>query len=230
MTYSEVMRALEEMGTAQNRKVYARRGVGANMFGVSYANLRKLERMINTDHALARRLWASGNHDARVLATMVADPAATDARTLEAWAGTLDSYVLADAFTGLVARTPHADKKVERWTKSKQEFVGQVGWSLIAHRALSDMEVGDAYLEDHVDRIEAEIHRSQNRVRHAMNQALIAIGVRNARLERKALAAAKRIGKVDVDHGETGCRTPDASAYIAKTKDHRAKRKGKARA
>jgi len=39
------------------------------------------------------------------------------------------------------------------------------------------------------------------------------------------LAAAKRIGKVEVDHGETGCKTPDAAAYIRKVLDHRRKKK-----
>jgi hypothetical protein len=54
-----------------------------------------------------------------------------------------------------------------------------------------------------------------------MNMALIAIGVRSAGLRKLALAAAKRIGKVEVDHGDTSCKTPDAAAYIAKTVDHR---------
>jgi hypothetical protein len=31
----------------------------------------------------------------------------------------------------------------------------------------------------------------------------------------EALAAIRRIDKVDVDQGETGCRTPDVSVYIA---------------
>ena len=49
-----------------------------------------------------------------------------------------------------------------------------------------------------------------------MNSAPIAIGIRNAELERKALASAKRIGKVAVDHGETNCKTPHAADYIRK--------------
>ena len=40
-----------------------------------------------------------------------------------------------------------------------------------------------------------------------------------------ATAAAKRIGKVDVDHGETGCKTPDAAPYIAKAAAHRKKKR-----
>jgi hypothetical protein len=62
-----------------------------------------------------------------------------------------------------------------------------------------------------------------------MNNALINIGVRSSALQKKAIAAAKRIGKVEVDHGETGCKTPDAVAYIKKTVAHRKKKANKAR-
>ncbi|HEX7343423.1 MAG TPA: DNA alkylation repair protein, partial [bacterium] len=74
--------------------------------------------------------------------------------------------------------------------------------------------------------IEREIHRSKNRVREAMNGALIAIGMRNEKLQKQAIAAARRIGKVVVDHGETGCKTPDAEAYILKAAA-RSKKKSK---
>ena len=49
-----------------------------------------------------------------------------------------------------------------------------------------------------------------------MNGALISIGVFKPGLRKKAIAAANRIGKVDVDHGETSCKTPDAIPYIEK--------------
>ena len=75
---SAVMADLEAAGTAQNRKVYARHGAAEPMFGVSYAELGRIAKRIKTDHALARQLWDSGNHDARVLALRVADPAALD--------------------------------------------------------------------------------------------------------------------------------------------------------
>ena len=50
-----------------------------------------------------------------------------------------------------------------------------------------------------------------------MNGALIAIGVRSPGLEQQALKVAAVIGKVEVDHGDTSCETPDAAAYIART-------------
>lgn len=82
-------------------------------------------------------------------------------------------------------------------------------------------EVTDDYYIACLAEIESDIHGSPNRVRHAMNQALICIGVRNNALRKKALAVAKRIGKVEVDHGETGCKTPDAASYIDNTLAHR---------
>lgn len=49
-------------------------------------------------------------------------------------------------------------------------------------------------------------------------QRRIAIGTRSETLEAKALAAAARIGKVIVDHGQTNCKTPDAVSYIKKAR------------
>ena len=57
-----------------------------------------------------------------------------------------------------------------------------------------------------------------------MNSALIAIGIRNEDLERKAIEIAREIGKVHVDHGATSCKTPDAESYI-KARERAAKRK-----
>ena len=74
MTYLEVMKELKALGTAQNRKVYKRHGAGENLYGVSFADLDKLQKKIKIDHELAEKLWASGNTDAQSLATMIIDP------------------------------------------------------------------------------------------------------------------------------------------------------------
>lgn len=217
MTKTEAMRQLKAFGTAQNRKVYARHGVGEKMFGVSYADLGKLKRKVRQDHQLALQLWGTGNHDARVFATMIADPDEVDNALLEAWVKDLDNYVVSDAFAGMASRTKYARKNLEKWSNAKAEWVGRTGWLLLAHLARTDQEFTDAYLENYLAIIREGIHNRKNRVRDAMNSALIAIAMRNDKLQKKALAAAKVIGKVEVDHGETGCKTPDAVTYIAKT-------------
>ena len=217
MDCQAVMQELESLGTAQNRKIYQRHGVGDNLFGVSYANQNKLVKSIKRNHGLAQELWATGNHDARVLAAMIADPSQADVPLLDSWVNDLDNYVLTDTFSGFVGKTPLAFDKSEQWTRSETEWAGRAGWHLVAHLALKDPDLPDAYFAAHLATVEREIHIRKNRVRDAMNNALIAIGIRNDALEEQALAAAARIGKVEVDHGETGCKTPDAAPYIRRT-------------
>ena len=57
-----------------------------------------------------------------------------------------------------------------------------------------------------------------------MNGALISIGGCLPDLTDRALATARVIGPIDVDHGQTGCRTPDATAFIPRMAAHRARR------
>ncbi len=60
-----------------------------------------------------------------------------------------------------------------------------------------------------------------------MNTALICIGTYVDGMKAEAINTARRIGKVDVDHGETSCKTPEAVAYIKKAYAHRVKKKKK---
>jgi 3-methyladenine DNA glycosylase AlkD len=229
MTIQQAVEELQKLGTEQNRKVYRRHGVGEKLYGVSFANLKKLKKEIKTDHELARRLWATGNHDARILATMVADPAEATAALLDSWKGGLDNYIVSDAFAKFVAATPLARKSAERWTESKKEWIGRAGWMLLTHLALHDTSLPAGYFEPYLKAIESRIHASPNRARDAMNSALIAIAVRSPKLEREGLAAARRIGPVEVDHGETDCETHDAESYILKVRRRR-EREGPTRA
>lgn len=218
MTEQEVLQELQALGTEQNRKIYRRHGVGDNVYGVSFANLGKLQKRIKKDHVLAQQLWTTGNYEARTLATMIADPGQIDEALLETWVRDLSNYAIADAFAGLAAKTRFIRPCMERWIESDDEWIARAGWHLLAHLAMQDDSLPDTFFAPYLAQIERTIHTRKNRVREAMNNTLIAIGVRNDALEAQALAVAAVIGKVIVDHGETNCKTPDATAYIHKTR------------
>jgi 3-methyladenine DNA glycosylase AlkD len=209
------MNELEALGTAQNRKVYPRHGAREPIFGVSYANIGRLAKRIGRDQALAERLWATGNHDARVLATRIAAPEALTPRLANAWVRDCDNYVLVEALAGLVAASSIAYDRAEAWRGRRAEWVCSAGWAVTAHLATSPDEVLSAKECDRLLRqIAAGIDGSPNRVRHEMNAALIAIGSRGGHVERLARRSARRIGTVEVDHGQTGCKTPAALPYL----------------
>jgi len=223
MTYKDLMQELKSFGTEQTRKTLKRHGVQDELYGVSYAHFGALKKKIKVDHELAQQLWKSGVHDARILATMIADPA-QGSPVVDDWAKDVSSYVITDALATFAAQNSPDPKKIEKWMKSKDEWIGCFGWSLFARLARTDGPFSDEALEQYLDTIERDIHQAKNRVRHSMNSAVISIGVRNEKLQKKALAAAARIGKVEVDHGDTDCKTPDAAAYIRKTVARAAKK------
>ncbi len=227
MNVDEVMQQLKTWGSEQTRKTYRRHGVRDEMFGVSYANLYALRRKIKIDHGLAKALWASGNHDAKVLATMITDPAKLTSGELDSWTKDLNDSAITNAFALMAIHSPVAQKKFEKWCDSTSELLGQAGWTMLAI-ATENAEFPDAYFEPYLETIERDIHRRKNRVRYAMNNALIAIGKRSDKLQKKALAVAKKIGKVEVDHGDTSCKTPDAAAYILKATAYRKQKAAKA--
>ena len=221
MTEKEILEELEPLGTAQNRKIYKRHGADDTVFGVSFANLRKMHKRIKVDHGLALKLWVTGQLEARLLAAMISDPKLTDETLLEAWANDLNSGMETGEFVDLVSKTSFARTKMEQWSNSEGEWIGRAGWQLLAHLAMKDEGLSDDYFENYLQIIEQDIHSRKNMVRDAMNSALIAIGIRNSNLEKQALAVAANIGKVNVDHGETNCKTPDAAEYIRKTLNRR---------
>jgi hypothetical protein len=103
------------------------------------------------------------------------------------------------------------------WMKAADEQSREMGYSVFAFRLKGDPDsISDRDAEKVLATVEKDIHRSPNWVRYAMNNAVIAIGVFKPALRQQTLAAAKRIGKVDVDHGDTHCKTPDAVGYIEK--------------
>jgi 3-methyladenine DNA glycosylase AlkD len=217
MNLQEVMLEMETMGSEQYRKTFRRHGAKDPMFGVSAANLKLLTKKIKKDHELAKKLWATGNYDARILATMIADPAQATEALLDEWAASLDAHVLSDYLAGYASKTAFAQAKAVQWSRSDEELIGRAGWHLLSNMAREDQVLPDSYFEPFLSEIESGIHSSKNRKREAMNGAIIALGVRSMGLQEKALLTAKNVGKVELDHGDTDCKTPDATQYILKT-------------
>jgi 3-methyladenine DNA glycosylase AlkD len=216
MTTDEALAALESLGTEQNRKTYGRHGVCGPMYGVSYANLNALKKKVKVDHELACGLWESGVHDARIFALMVADPKKAEAKQIVEWSKALDNSVITDALACFAGKTPHARPLMEKWTRSDEEYLGAAGWHILSTIAMDAADLGDEYFEPYLVTVERDVHASKNRTRHSMMGALIAIGGRSEPLRDKAIAAARRIGHVEVDYGDTNCKTPEPEPYIAK--------------
>jgi 3-methyladenine DNA glycosylase AlkD len=217
MLATELLTKLKKLGKRKTAEIYKRHGATGEVWGVSFGDLTALKKQIKINHSLAQSLWQSRALDAQTLALMIADPAALTPAEADQWLAESRADVLLGYLAQLVANTSFAREKLEAWTKSEEEFPRTTGYTLLA-AMLGAEQVSDADARRHLNTIEATIRESANRARYAMNNALIAIGIHKPALEKDAIAAARRIGKVEVDHGETSCKTPDAEAYIKKAK------------
>jgi hypothetical protein len=146
----------------------------------------------------------------------IADPLVITPSDLDRWA-LENSMGMCLLYVGSLAQeSPHGAAKAREWLASSDDRLRAAGWTLIGVLANRDAQSPDDTFARHLAQIEQSIHTAANRVKQAMNGALIAIGGRSAALRKAATAAAKRIGRVEVDHGDTACQTPDAVPYIAK--------------
>jgi 3-methyladenine DNA glycosylase AlkD len=216
MTLEEVMRRLEQAGSGQTRKTFTRHGASGPMFGVLFGDLFTMMKKIDVDHALARELWATGNVDARNLAMKIADPQEITPRELDRWAIENPMRMCGLYIATLAAESPHGSSKLREWLSSSDERLQAAGWTLLGRLADLDESFPESELLRRVAEIEQRIHSAPNEVRNDMNRALIAIGGHNPAMREAVIAAAKRIGTVAVDNGDTSCKTPDVVATVEK--------------
>ncbi len=222
--FDEVMAALDAAGCHQTSRTYLRHGAREPLFGVKCGELRPMAKRIGTAHALARRLWTTGNADARFLACMVADPSAFSNDELDVWLEDIDSYFLVDVFVAEVAaQAPGRGARAERWIASGRDSTAQAGWDLMDLLALSDEQVPGGYFEAQLHQIEERIGGYGNWTRRSASNTITGIGLRIDALEAAARRTATEMGPVDFDPGQTSCVRPDPIAYLEKTKAHRAR-------
>ncbi len=218
-TVDEVMAALEKKGSAQTRKTMVRHGAPDNLFGAKIADLKAIAKRIRNNQSLALELYATGNYDAQYLAGLVADGAKMTKRQLDSWAKSATCAMISDYTVAWVAsESPHARDQAIKWMKSKQEPVACSGWNTYAGivSTIADDDLDLREIEQLLDQVVNEIEDAPDKVRYAMNGFVIAVGTYVKPLLKQAKRAAKSIGTVSVDMGQTACKVPNATAYIKK--------------
>ena len=195
----EALKKLKSLADPSSLKGMSQFGINVkNTYGVSVPNIRLIAKQAGKDHGLALKLWASGIHEARLLAGMVDEPAKVTEQQMEGWARDFDSWDVCDqACMNLFDKTPFAYKKAAEWSGRKEEFVKRSGFALMATLAVHDKAAGDKDFEKFLPIINRESADERNFVRKAVNWALRQIGKRNMSLNRSAIKAAKEIQKKD---------------------------------
>ncbi len=199
MDADTVLAHLRSMASPKKVEGMARFGINPkDTLGISVWDLRRVAKEIGRDHGLALALWASGIHEARLLAAFVDEPAKVTPAQMDAWSRDFESWDVCDqACTDLFDQTPHAHAKALEWSRRQEEFVKRGGFALMAAIAWHDKVAKDAAFLPFFEAILRQAADDRNYVKKAVNWALRNIGKRNPALNRQAIAAAKAIQKID---------------------------------
>jgi 3-methyladenine DNA glycosylase AlkD len=143
-------------------------------------------------------LWNTGVHEARILATLVDEPARVTPAQMDRWAREFNSWDVCDqACQNLFRHTPHAFAKAAEWAHAKPEFLRRAGFALMAGLAVSAKTAPDAQFEAFLPLIAEASTDERNFVKKAVNWALRQIGKHNPRLSKLAIAQAEAILQID---------------------------------
>lgn len=147
----------------------------------------------STLHELAEGLWASGVHEARMLAGFIDVPALVTRSQVEAWVGDIDSWDVCDQLMGLFAATPFAYDLAEEWAGRSEEFVKRAGFVLMSSLAVHDKKMAEEPFLHFLELVDREAEDERNYVRKGVNWAVRQIGKRSATLHGPAVAVAARL-------------------------------------
>ena len=199
MTTKQIIAELKLMGRPDALPFMAKYGISTqNAFGVSIPNLRKFAKQIGKDHKLAHELWNTEIHDARLLASMIADSEKVTKAGMNNWAKQFYSWDVCDQFcNNLFVFTPHTYDKAVEWSSKKHEFNKRAGFVLMAVSAVHKKEWSDDKFISFFPIIKREAVDERNFVKKAVNWALRQIGKRNNTLNKETIKLAKEIQKLD---------------------------------
>lgn len=199
MQYEEILDHLRALANPASVAGMARYGINPhNTLGASIPALRKLAREAGCDHALAEALWASGIHEARILAALVDRPQEVTAEQMERWVRDFDSWDVCDQVcSNLFDKTPWAYEKAVEWSGREEEFVKRAGFALMAALAWHDKKAPDSAFAVFLPLIAREAGDGRNYVKKAVNWALRQIGKRSRRLNALAIQTAEEIRQQD---------------------------------
>ena len=164
-----------------------------NVIGIRSPDLRKLAKEIGTNQDLADSLWQSGIHEAKLLATYIADPGQLTIRKAESWLNDVYSWDICDSFCRPIAETDYAYSQAVIWSSRKEEFVKRAGFVTMVNLAIHDKGAPDEKLAAFFPLILREAWDERNFVRKAVNWALRQMGKRNQRLNKKAIEVGHQI-------------------------------------
>ena len=186
---------LKRHSSKKTREGMARYAIPSdNAFGVTMANMKVLAKRLGRNHELAAALWDTGVYEARMLASLIDEPARVTSAQMDRWCRDFDNWAICDTVCfALFDRTPHAWAKVAQWAGRQDEYVKRAAFALLWGLTVHDKLANEEQFAHGLLLIEQAANDERHFVKKAVNMALRATGKRSPTLNAAAVVVARRL-------------------------------------
>ncbi len=213
VTEATVAEVMAELAALEDPKVRAVNEKHGDDHGVNLSKLRAVAKRLKTQQELARRLWATGDTAARLLALLICRPRAFEQDELDVMLREARTPKVHDWLVNyVVKKNPHAEELRLAWFADPDPVVASAGWALTTERVAKKPAGLD--LVGLLDVIEAEMKDAPDRLQWAMNHCLAQIGIEHPEHRPRALAIGERLEVLKDYPTSPGCTSPFAPDWI----------------
>jgi 3-methyladenine DNA glycosylase AlkD len=213
MTLDQALAELKVLSNEKMLQMNKKNGAHDNQFGVKLGDIRTVANKIKSNHTLGLELWATGNIDARLLATLIMVPKSLSTTEIDSMVRSIDfTYESEWLYSYVIKLHPEKEELRKKWMASTHPMSLRLGWSLTSGKIAREPEGID--INALLNRIETEMPIVDPLVQWTMNAALAQIGICHPEYRKRALDLGEKMGIYRDYPVSKGCTSPFAPIWI----------------
>ncbi len=203
MTLEEVAEKLKDKSSKTARGWTPDDTHGDETYGLNFTRILEVARGMKTDAVLADELYASTNHDMKVLATVIDDPKSYTLDELYKRTEQLYPSPFAEKFCRQVlAQSDHAVHFINEWIAEGNDAEKAFAYYTLGEVAKLNKRLSDDFFANYLDDISDNVHQESDFVKESMHWAIKSICARDACLNEKCAEVARKIGALRLSKGK----------------------------
>lgn len=195
MNSNEIIEELKGQASEKHRAQVVRMGIPEeNSIGVSTANIRGLAKQIGKSNELAFELWATGYHEARLLAVLLFEYKKMTESDIEKLMSDVISWDLCDHLCkNLIVKRKDYENFIFNWIVSPHTYKKRASFTLMASAVIHDKKISNDALDNYLKLIADHSENNQKHIRQAASWALKEIGKKDFDYNEKAILLAHNL-------------------------------------
>ncbi|CAM1345641.1 DNA alkylation repair protein [Tenacibaculum amylolyticum] len=196
---NEILEYLKNHSSEKYKENVTKLGIPKeNSLGVSIRELRKLAKKLKPSNALAKELWNTYYHEAKLLSVLLIDVYTVDPEWAISLMKDVVSWDLCDHLCkNLLYYLPEYNDLILAWQNDERLYYKRAAFSLIANAAVHDKKMEPLQLDAYLNSIQKHKSDARPHVRKAVSWALRELGKKDIESYKKAVVVAKKLEESD---------------------------------